>query len=167
MATQVLARPVDVGYGHGAPTDAGEHVGGGGSGWVTLVRAANDIEAHLVTGRLTDAGVEATTVKDRSTSGAWLHGGSDPWAPVLVLVRKLQLDDARLVLAEVAFEGPAMSGGGALITASSKAWRRPATFWAIAIGLGLLFTALGLAQTAENMKRCGSVSCSNLSPALP
>lgn len=164
---QVLVRPVRIGSGHGAPPDVYAYEGGGGSGWVTLTRAANDIEAHLVTGRLSEAGVEATTLKDRSASGAWLHGGSDPWAPVLVLVRKLQLDDALLVLAEVAFEGPALTGERSALGPVDKEWRRPATFWAIAIGLGLLFTALGLAQTAENLKRCGSVSCSNLSPALP
>lgn len=133
---------------------------------MTLTHAANDIEAHLVTGRLTEAGVEASTVKDRSAAGAWLHGGADPWAPVLILVRKLQLDDARLVLAEVAWEGPAVDPQ-TLQPGVSGGWRKPAIFWSIAIGLGLMFTALGLAQTAENMKRCGNVSCSNLSPALP
>ena len=165
MTTKAPTRPGKIGSGRLDPPLAADRVGGGGSGWVTLTQAANDIEAHLVTGRLSEAGVEATTVKDRSASGAWLHGGSDPWAPVLILVRKLQLDDARLVLAEVAWEGPAVERGEIL---ADGQWRKPATFWAIAIGLGVLFTALGLAQTAENMKRCGSVSCSNnMAPALP
>ncbi len=166
MPAQAPPRPIQTGSG-GGPPNADGPLGGGGSGWVTLTQAANDIEAHLVTGRLSEAGVEATTVKDRSASGAWLHGGSDPWAPVLVLVRKLQLDDARLVLAEVAFEGPAVAADHSGRTVGHGEWHRPAVFWVIAIVLGLFFTALGLAQTAENMKRCGSVTCSNLSPALP
>lgn len=167
MPAKAPPRPGHTDWGHGDPPLAPEQTGGGGSGWVTLTQAANDIEAHLVTGRLTEAGVEASTVKDRSAAGAWLHGGSDPWAPVLILVRKLQLDDARLVLAEVAWEGPALEPTGMRTTGSGSGWRKPAVFWAIALGLGLMFTALGLAQTAENMKRCGNVSCSNLSPALP
>ncbi len=72
--------------------------GGGGSGWIQLVKAADDIEAHLLAGRLAEAGIEVQTLPDRAAPGAWLYGGSNPWAPVRVLVRRRQLEEARLVL---------------------------------------------------------------------
>ena len=77
---------------------------GGGSDWVILMRAANDIDAHLLCGRLKHAGVEYRGVKDRYAPGAWLIGGSNPWAPVVVYVKRFQLEDARIVLAEIAYE---------------------------------------------------------------
>ncbi|MDQ4095101.1 MAG: DUF2007 domain-containing protein, partial [Actinomycetota bacterium] len=82
--------------------------GGGGAGWVELLTARDDIEAHLLAGRLAEAGVETRTLKDRSGPGAWLHGGSDPWAPVTILVKRVQLEDARLVLAEISWAQPAV-----------------------------------------------------------
>jgi hypothetical protein len=130
--------------------------GGGGSGWVLLLRAPNDIDAHLLTGRLEEAGVETTTIKDRGRPGAWLLGASDAWAPVAILVRKLQLDEARIVLAELSMEGPP-----AVVTPSGprSRWRGPVLWWVTAIGLGLLFTGLGLVQAANDLERCGSGAC--------
>lgn len=127
---------------------------GGGSGWTSLVRARDDIDAHLLTGRLAEAGIETTTVKDRGRPGAWTCGGSDPWAPVTVLVRKLQLEDARLVLAELAFDAPALDPALASGAGGRKGW---ALWWGVALGLGLAFSALGLAQAKQDLDRlCGT-----------
>ena len=125
--------------------------GGGGSRWVTLATAANDIEAHLLAGRLSEAGVEVEVMKDRSAPGAWLYGGSNPWAPALVLVRKLQLDDARIVLAEISFEAPAASR---TLTGLSRDWRTPMVWWSLALGLGVLLTGIGLSRTEAALRRC-------------
>jgi hypothetical protein len=137
--------------------------GGGGSGWVPLLRARNDIEAHLLIGRLAESGVEATAVKDRRGPGAWLLGGSDAWAPVTVLVRRVQLDEARVVLAELAFEAPAVPSAVARRSAMTR--RGPIAFWAAAIGLGVLFTGLGLMQAAAEIDRCAETTCSGSSQA--
>lgn len=125
---------------------------GGGSEWVDLVRARNDIDAHLVAGVLVEAGIETRKVKDRSGPGAWLYGGSDPWAPVDVLVRRYQRDDAALVLAEVAWDGPAAvstrggdAGGGRPV---SLRW------WAAAFAAGVVLTGVALARTPASMWRC-------------
>ena len=151
MATTVISRPSgDIGS-FPPPSDRGDTGGGGGSGWVRLLTAANDIEAHLVSGRLLEAGVEVRVVKDRSAPGAWLYGGSNPWAPVTVMVRQRQLTDARLVMAEVSFEGPAAIRGA---EPGAVGWRRPLVFWSFALGLGLLLTSVALARTADAIDRC-------------
>ena len=131
--------------------DAGDGGGGGDSGWVRLLTAANDIEAHLVAGRLSEAGVDARLVKDRSAPGAWLYGGSNPWAPATVMVRRVQLNDAHLVMAEVSFEGPAHT---AVDGVNASGWRRPLVFWSFALGLGILLTGVALARTAGAVDRC-------------
>ena len=137
--------------------------GGGGSGWVTLVRASNDIDAHLLAGRLTEEGIEYRFIKDRSGPGAWLYGGSDPWAPVTVMVRKLQFEDARIVLAEASMRAPAVEpvrpkfGGGRKLS-TSLLW------WAIALALGVLFTGIALNQAAGVLDHCRAPSCSQASP---
>ena len=151
MATTVIRRPSgDIGS-FPPPSDRGGTGGGGGSGWVRLLTAANDIEAHLVSGRLSEAGVEARVVKDRSAPGAWLYGGANPWAPATIMVRQLQLTDARLVMAEVSFEGPAATRGA---DPAPAGWRRPLVFWSLALGLGLLLTSVALARTADAIDRC-------------
>lgn len=107
---------------------------GGGYGWVQLFRARDDIDAHLVCGRLQQHGIETTTVKDHS-SGAWLYGGSNPWAPVAVLVRKVQLEDARIVLAEISLT----------ISDSRPAPRNsrvPVIWWVTAIAVGVVYLVL-------------------------
>ena len=152
MPTSLLEPPVG-GIGSLPPArDTGDEGGGGGSGWVRLLTAANDIEAHLVAGRLLEAGVEVRVVKDRSAPGAWLYGGSNPWAPASIMVRQLELTDARVVLAEVAFAGPAAElRPGA---PSMEGWRRPLVFWSFALGLGVLLTGSALARTATALDRC-------------
>lgn len=144
-----LGHPSDVGSGSLPPMPPDER--GGGSGWVQLVTAANDIEAHLLAGRLDEAGVATHVLKDRSAPGAWLYGGSNPWAPVAVLVQRLQLDDARLVLAEISFEAPPAAPRGLL---GHRSWRTPVLWWSLALSLGALFTGAALARTADVLQRC-------------
>jgi hypothetical protein len=125
---------------------------GGGSRWVELTKAHDDIDAHLLTGRLQASGVETRTLKDRSLPGAWLYGGSNPWAPVAILVRSVDLDTARIVLAELAYEGPAVEP---VRPPSPVARRRAAiVWWVAAIVLGATFTALIVAQAARATPGC-------------
>ncbi|HYP23804.1 MAG TPA: DUF2007 domain-containing protein, partial [Actinomycetota bacterium] len=125
--------------------------GGGGSGWVRLLRAPNDIEAHLLAGRLNEAGVEARIVRETGAPSAWLYGASKPWAPVTVMVRQRQLDDARLVLAEVSLEAP----DHVREVAVAPGWRVPVVWWATALTLGVLVTGAALAQVADaTFARC-------------
>lgn len=125
---------------------------GGGGRWVHLAHAHNDIDAHLLVGRLADAGIEARAVPDRGAPGAWLYGGSNPWAPVAILVRLFQLDDARLVLAEISYDGPSAE------PAAEPPWtpRRsvPALWWATALILGIFFTLVALAEAARAIGPC-------------
>ncbi|MEA2509377.1 MAG: putative prokaryotic signal transducing protein [Actinomycetota bacterium] len=120
---------------------------GGDSEWTPLTRARNDIDAHLLVGRLQEGGVETRTVKDRRAPGAWIYAGSNPWAPVTVFVRRFQLDDARLILMEISLDEVDRSATratetshGGFLTSSPVLW------WATAVVLGVLFTALALAQ---------------------
>ena len=122
------------------PPDVVEDGGGGESGWTRLVRTANEIEAHLLMGCLGEAGVESRLLKDRGSPGGWLHGGSNPWAEVSVMVRGRQLEDARIVLAEVALHAPARG------VARRTGWRVPVVWWATALLLGLLTSGFVLAQ---------------------
>jgi hypothetical protein len=124
------------------PARPGGDEGGGGSDWVELMRARDDIDAHLLTGRLHGAGVETRTIKDRRAPGAWLIGGSNPWAPVTVFVRRRQLEDARLVLAEISLEwgGPPASPG--IKEGLATAW------WLVAVALGVVLTVIALMQAA-------------------
>jgi Putative prokaryotic signal transducing protein len=127
-----------------------EQGSGGGSGWVELTRAKDDIDAHLLVGRLHGAGIETRSVKDRRAPGAWAYGGSNPWAPVTVMVRKLELDDARLVLAEIAFGAPdAPSPHHVAFDA-----RMAVTWWVVAIALGVVLTLISLLQTASLASSC-------------
>jgi hypothetical protein len=138
------------------PPPASVFKGGGGSGWVMLMRANGDIDAHLLTGRLLEAGVESRTLKDRSSPGAWMLAGSNPWAPVVILVRRFQLDDARLVLAEISFDLPDAIERPA---PPPRTWSGPLLWWAIAIALGAVFTGIGLLQTASSMQCRLSAAC--------
>ena len=125
--------------------------GGGGSDWVELTRARDDIEAHLLTGRLHQAGVGTRAIKDRRAPGAWLHGGSNPWAPVSVLVLRRDLDAARVVLAEISLEGCAEG------LDVEDAGRRTALAWtAIAVALGVVLCLVALTQAAAVASTCHS-----------
>jgi hypothetical protein len=150
MTTALIRRPT---FSDGAPPpiDIQEGGGGGGSSWVQLTRAANDIEASLMRGRLNEAGVESTAVKDRS-GPSWLFGGSDQWAPVAIMVRRLQLNDARLVLAEIAYDQPSFSPDP--YEADGPDRRTTVLFWAVALALGTLLTGVALAKTGAAMNRC-------------
>jgi hypothetical protein len=142
------------------PTTAGRG-GGGGSGWVQLVKARDDIDAHLLRGRLGEAGVECRLVKDRFAPGAWLYGGSNPWAPVTGMVRRHQLEDARLVLAEISFEAPSAGTG------PPSRWRIAPVWWVTALGLGALLSAVVLLQTAQSIAICKALPFCSETEARP
>jgi Putative prokaryotic signal transducing protein len=136
--------------------------GGGGSGWIELIKAGDSIEAHLIAGRLTEAGVEVKILPDRAAPGAWLYGGSNPWAPVTVLVRRRQLEEARLVLAEVSWAAPPAERD------RPPRPRRnvPLLWWVTAIALGILFFAVALLQATRATAACAvPVICDD--PAQP
>jgi hypothetical protein len=129
------------------PVVTAEH--GGGSDWVLLLSAKNDIDAHLLEGRLNEAGIEVRAIKDRS-GPSWLLGGSDPWSPVAIWVQRFQYEDSRIALAELAFDAPDEPSP----RTERPGWA-PVTWWAVAIALGLLFTGIGLARSADHIDRCG------------
>ena len=127
---------------------------GGGSDWIPLVTAKNDIDAHLLEGRLLEAGIAVRAVKDRS-GPTWLLGGSDPWAPVAIWVQRYQYEDSRIVLAEVSLAAP----DAVREPDVARGWT-PIMWWAVAIALGIGFTGIGLARSAAYIDRCGfSTSC--------
>ncbi len=131
-----------------------ENAGGrGGSGWVVLIKARHDIDAHLLAGRLAEAGIETRTMKDVSAPGAWMYAGSNPWAPVSVLVRKLDLDDARLVLAEISYEAPSVDR--LVAQATDRQGSFPVVWWVTAVLLGAALSVLILSQvTRWNASMC-------------
>ncbi|MGH2735123.1 MAG: hypothetical protein ACRDKZ_06065, partial [Actinomycetota bacterium] len=104
---------------------------------------------------------------DRADPGAWLYGGSNPWAPVMIYVHRYQLSDARFVLAQVSFHSPATvpprprpEGRG----------RVPLIWWATALSLGVLLSALAIHQVAEQSGFCQlPILCEgrNEAPARP
>lgn len=124
-----------------------EHGGSGGSEWVVLIKARHDIDAHLLGGRLTEAGIESRTMKDVSAPGAWMFGGSNPWAPVSILVKKLDLDEARVVLAEISFEGPSADRLAARDDELHPAF--PVLWWITALLLGAALSVLALSQATR------------------
>jgi Putative prokaryotic signal transducing protein len=140
--------------------------GGGGPGWVVLARARDDIDAHLLTGRLNESGIETLMVKDRSAQGSWMFiGGSNPWAPVTIMVRPLQLEDARVVLAEISWGAPAEEPHRE--SPPAKNWRVPFLWWATALGLGVLLSSLALAQAAQSFPACKALPFCSEAEARP
>ena len=140
--------------------------GGGGSGWVKLAKATDDIDAHLLIGRLNEAGIETMAVKDRSEPGTWMFlGGSNPWAPVVIMVRPLQLEDARLVLAEISYDAPAVEPSVA--RTPKKGWRLPVVWWVTALILGVLLSFLALLQVAQSFPACKALPFCSESEARP
>jgi hypothetical protein len=140
--------------------------GGGGSGWVKLAKATDDIDAHLLIGRLNEAGIETMAVKDRSEPGTWLFlGGSNPWAPVVIMVRPLQLEDARLVLAEISYDAPAAEPPAA--GPKKNGWSLPVVWWVTALILGILLSFLALFQVAQSFPACKALPFCSESEARP
>ena len=62
--------------------------------WVVLLVAADDIDAQLVAGRLAEEDIPTFLDKDRTGYGDYLLGGSNPHAPVTVLVPEEHLAEA-------------------------------------------------------------------------
>ena len=130
------------------PPDLLEGLGGSGdSGWTVLIKARHDIDAHLLTGRLSEAGIETRTMKDISAPGSWMYGGSNPWAPVSVLVRKIDLDDAKVVLAEISYEGPTADQLAAQAVERHRSF--PVVWWVTAVVLGAAISFLVLSQVTR------------------
>ncbi|MGH2826398.1 MAG: hypothetical protein ACRDKF_05460 [Actinomycetota bacterium] len=123
---------------------------GGGSDWVELFRAANDIEAALLLGKLADAAVETHSIKDFNAPGTWVYGGSNPWAAVMIYVRRFQLIDARIVLAEVSLE---ISDEPPVFQERGRR-RIPRMWWATALALGVALSAIAVQQTADQRRFC-------------
>jgi len=132
------------------PTLDDEERGGGGRDWVELFRASNDIDAALLLGMLDDQQIETRSVKDRTVPGSWLYGGSNPWAPVLIYVRRHQLDDARIILAEIS-----LTSQGAPPPLDERSRRRiPRMWWATALALGVVLSAIAVQQVADQGRFC-------------
>ncbi len=120
--------------------------GGGDSAWTQLTTARNDIDAHLLVGRLEEGGVETRMMKDRRALGAWIYAGSNPWAPVTILVRRFQLDDARLILMDISLDAPDSQMPYVPRKPGGLHANAPVLWWVTALVLGLLFTALAMGQ---------------------
>ncbi|MGH2827384.1 MAG: hypothetical protein ACRDKF_10485, partial [Actinomycetota bacterium] len=123
---------------------------GGGNDWVELFRAANDIEAALLLGKLADAAVETRSIKDRNAPGTWVYGGSNPWAAVMIYVRRLQLIDARIDLAEDSLEIPEEPS----VEDRRSRRRVPRMWWATALALGIALSAIAVQQAADQRRFC-------------
>ncbi len=134
---------------------------GGDSGWKEIARTADDIETHLLVGIMTEAGIETRVVKDRSGNGAWLYGGSDPWAPSTIFVRSFEVEPARMVLVELAWDEPTAERASA---SHGNGDGRTVAWWVIALILGILFTGIGLVGTARMTGNCPPIVCGEAGP---
>jgi hypothetical protein len=121
------------------PARTVEHAGGG-SGWVELTTAKDAIDAHLIAGKLGAADIDSRMVPDRTSPGAWLYGGSNPWAPVTIMVRSFQLIDATILLAEISLRDSAEGAMSAAAPKSSALW------WFLAAALGTAVTLLQMSR---------------------
>lgn len=129
-----------------------------------LATAHDNIEAHLLAGRLTERGIETQRVTDHGAPGAWLYGGSNPWAPVRVLVRRWQLDEARLVLAEVSYAAPTAERS----PFPGRAPRSlPLLWWTTALALGVALSLIALVEAARATTPYPPASCDEASAARP
>ncbi len=71
-----------------------------------LAVAGSAIEAHLIVGRLEEAGIETRMEPDRSGLGEYLHAGSNPHAAVHIFVPAHAVDAARQALEEEIEQDP-------------------------------------------------------------
>ena len=67
-------------------------------GWSRVAVAANEYQAHLIRGALEDEGIKVVLDPFASGAGAYLHAGSDPTAPVRILVPSEQYEAASDVI---------------------------------------------------------------------
>ena len=74
---------------------------GGPSDWVKVAVAGNEYEAHLMAGRLEEEGIKVVLDPYATGVAAYLQAGSDPNAPVRILVPWDREDDAVEVLAVI------------------------------------------------------------------
>jgi hypothetical protein len=114
-----------------------------------LFRAANDIEAALLLGKLADAAIETHSIKDFNAPGTWVYGGSNPWAAVMIYVRRFQLIDAKIVLAEVSLTTPEEPS-----EPEERSRRIPRMWWATALALGVALSAIAVQQAADQGRFC-------------
>ncbi|MGI8426556.1 MAG: hypothetical protein ACR2FO_05225 [Actinomycetota bacterium] len=105
VGTLQLGRP----SGPPQPNDTGE---GGGSDWVLLTTAANQVIALLIEGRLGEDGISCLLDGFNPSPGAWLKPFGDPLAPVKVYVHRHDLGSASLLLHEVGHAAPDSSDSG-------------------------------------------------------
>ena len=115
-----------------------------------MFRATNDIEAALLLGKLADAAIETHSIKDFSAPGSWVYGGSNPWAAVMIYVRRFQLIDARIVLAEVSLEAQDEPS----IPDEHRRRRIPRMWWATALALGVALSTIAVQQAADQGRFC-------------
>lgn len=117
--------------------------------------ARDDIDAHLVSGLLTNAGIESMHVHDARAS-VWLYGGADPHSPVRVMVQRLYVDDARLVLAEQALDAAPYDPTAATTREDGRDARpkRSVLWLTTAIALGAILVALIFVQLVRPIIPC-------------
>jgi hypothetical protein len=97
--------------------------------WALVFSARDDVEAHLVAGRLRDAGIEPLLRRSTSGIGDYLLAGANPRAPVDILVSEDDVVRARRELAglDIHYDVPDPEGEPAL------SWfRLPTVRWAMA-----------------------------------
>jgi hypothetical protein len=81
------------------------------------------------------------------------------------MVRPLQLEDARLVLAEISYDAPAVEPSVA--RTPKKGWRLPVVWWVTALILGVLLSFLALLQVAQSFPACKALPFCSESEARP
>jgi len=67
-------------------------------GWSRVAVAAHEYQAHLIRGALEDEGIKVVLDPFAGGAGAYLHAGSDPTAPVRILVPSEQYEAASDVI---------------------------------------------------------------------
>ncbi|HEU4480882.1 MAG TPA: DUF2007 domain-containing protein [Actinomycetota bacterium] len=126
----------------------------GDADWQPLTVAADDIDSHLLAGRLEEEGVPVLFARDVSGYGDYLFGGANPHAPVHIMVPKDRLEQARRVVERVGHPAADDEGGRRDLSSSLgdgfdvptlAAGKRYPWRWVIAVLLlGLLLLGLFL-----------------------